>query len=315
MKQYIVDAITEELFAGNPAAVLPCLSMPPADLMQRIAIENNYSETAFVVRKAPGRYDLKWFTPGGEVELCGHATLATSFVLYNFVDPGVPEMHFDTLSGELIVKASDEGFTMDFPIGKYKPVPVTPEILAASGGLAVEAFYDGGDMIVIFPSEASVRGFVPNFDLISRVEGRGFVITAASSHPSPTSVGTPAADPSQPEPISAASPSQPSPAFADSSATSPFQPSPASVAGSSQCQYDFVSRCFYPKLNVPEDPVTGSAHTYLTPIWAARLGKTVMTARQVSRRGGTLRVRQGADRVFITGSARLFMQGDIPFDL
>ena len=184
MKQYIVDAFTEELFAGNPAAVLPCRSMPSADLMLKIAVENNYSETAFVVRKGEGRYDLKWFTPGGEVELCGHATLATSFVLHRFADPGVGEMHFDTLSGELIVRASAEGgYTMDFPLGAYKQIPVGADILAASGGLAVEAFYDGegGDMIVIFPSEESVRGFVPNYDLIRRVDGRGFVITAAAS--------------------------------------------------------------------------------------------------------------------------------------
>lgn len=253
--------------------------MPSADLMLKIAVENNYSETAFVVRKGEGRYDLKWFTPGGEVELCGHATLATSFVLHRFADPGVGEMHFDTLSGELIVRASAEGgYTMDFPQGAYKQIPVGADILAASGGLAVEAFYDGegGDMIVIFPSEESVRGFVPNYDLIRRVDGRGFVITAAAS-----------------------------PLPAD--CTSATEPPP--------CRYDFVSRCFYPKLNVPEDPVTGSAHTYLTPLWAARLGKAEMTARQLSRRGGTLRVRLGSGRVYITGSARLFMQGDIPFDL
>ena len=262
MKQYIVDAFTEELFAGNPAAVLPCVSMPPAELMQKIAIENNYSETAFVVRRGTGEYDLKWFTPGGEVELCGHATLATSFVIHQFVDPGVPEMHFHTLSGELIVRASAEGgYTMDFPVGPFKPVPVSLEILAASGGLAVEAFYDGGDMIVIMPSEEAVQAFVPDYELIRLVEGRGFVITAVSD------------------------------------------------------TYDFVSRCFYPKLDVPEDPVTGSAHTYLTPLWAARLGRTEMTARQLSRRGGTLRVRLAGPRVFITGSARLFMSGDIPFDL
>lgn len=276
MKQYIVDAFTEELFAGNPAAVLPCVSMPPAELMQKIAIENNYSETAFVVRRGAGEYDLKWFTPGGEVELCGHATLATSFVIHQFVDPGVPEMHFHTLSGELIVRASAEGgYTMDFPVGPFKPVPVSPEILAASGGLAVEAFHDGGDMIVIMPSEEAVQAFVPDYELIKLVEGRGFIITAASS--------------------------------SSGSALSSTAPALHS--------YDFVSRCFYPKLDVPEDPVTGSAHTYLTPLWAARLGKAEMTARQLSRRGGTLRVRLAGPRVFITGSARLFMSGDIPFDL
>ncbi len=294
MKQYIVDAFTEELFAGNPAAVLPCRSMPSADLMLKIAVENNYSETAFVVRKGEGRYDLKWFTPGGEVELCGHATLATSFVLHRFADPGVGEMHFDTLSGELVVRASAEGgYTMDFPLGAYKQIPVGADILAASGGFAVEAFYDGegGDMIVIFPSEESVRGFVPNYDLIRRVDGRGFVITAAAS-PLPADC-TPASNLPH----------------------SSLAPAVTPAADLMPCRYDFVSRCFYPKLNVPEDPVTGSAHTYLTPLWAARLGKAGMTARQLSRRGGTLRVRLGSGRVYITGSACLFMQGDIPFDL
>jgi PhzF family phenazine biosynthesis protein len=285
MKQYIVDAFTEELFAGNPAAVLPCVSMPPAELMQKIAVENNYSETAFVVRRRAGEYDLKWFTPGGEVELCGHATLATSFVIHQFVDPGVPEMHFHTLSGELIVRAAGEGgYTMDFPAGPFKPVPVSPEILAASGGLAVEAFYDGGDMIVIMPSEEAVQAFIPDYESIKRVEGRGFVITAAAS------------------PVS-------------SSAVSPTVGSAIPSIASDLHRYDFVSRCFYPKLDVPEDPVTGSAHTYLTPLWAARLGRTEMTARQLSRRGGILRVRLAGARVYITGSARLFMSGDIPFDL
>ena len=115
--------------------------------------------------------------------------------------------------------------------------------------------------MVVVPSEEALAGFVPDFDLMKRVEGRGLVMTAPSR------------------------------------------------------EYDFVSRCFYPKLDVPEDPVTGSAHTYLTPLWAGKLGKEVMTARQISRRGGVLNVRLVAERVFITGSACLFMQGDIPFDL
>ena len=271
MKQYIVDAFTEELFAGNPAAVLPCFSMPSPELMHRIAIENNYSETAFVVRRKAGEYDLKWFTPGGEVELCGHATLATSFVLNRFVDPGVEEMHFHTLNGELIVRADGSGcFTMDFPVGEYKPIPVSEIILAATGGMASEAYYDGkgGDLIVLVESEEALAGFVPDYEMMKRLDGRGLVMTAPSR------------------------------------------------------EYDFVSRCFYPKLDVPEDPVTGSAHTYLTPLWAERLGRirpdgssSEMRARQVSRRGGDLKVRLAAGRVYITGSACLFMMGDIPFDL
>lgn len=261
MIQYIADAFTDTLFSGNPAAVLPCRQMPATELMQAIAIENNYSETAFVVKRGKGEYDLKWFTPGGEVELCGHATLATSFVLHRFADRGVEEMHFHTLSGELIVRPCPDGYTMDFPVGPYKAVPVTEEILAATGGLAKEAYYDGGDTVAVIGSEKDLAALVPDYDAMRRVDGRGLVITARSQ------------------------------------------------------DFDFVSRCFYPKLNVPEDPVTGSAHTYLTPLWAGKLGKTEMVARQLSPRGGTLHVRLEGQRVFITGNAVLFMQGEIPFDL
>ena len=263
MKQYIADAFTTELFGGNPAAVLPCKAMPPHDLMHRIAIENNYSETAFVVKKGEGRYDLKWFTPGGEVDLCGHATLATSFVLHRFADPGVSEMRYDTVSGELIVTAEENGYTLDFPTGNCRQIPVTEEMMAATAGLAREAFYEDGDLVVLLPDEACVADFVPDMEAIRRLPGRGLVITAASG----------------------------------------------------QEGFDFVSRCFYPKLEVPEDPVTGSAHTYLTPIWAEKLGKTEMTAKQISARGGTLKVQLAGERVHITGQAVLFMQGEIPFDL
>lgn len=269
MKQFIVDAFTETLFAGNPAAVLPCRQMPQDSLMLSIARENNYSETAFVVRKGPGRYDLKWYTPGGEVTLCGHATLATAFVLDTLVDRGVGQMHFDTLSGELVVRREEAGYTLDFPLGPYQPVPVSSLLQEATSGRAVEAYYEEGeDLIAVAPSEADVVNFIPDYELLKKLPGRGLILTAPASRPG----------------------------------------------------FDFVSRCFYPKLVVPEDPVTGSAHTYLTPLWAGKLGRSEMTAAQVSRRGGFLKVRLGDDpalgrRVYITGSAVLFMQGDIPFDL
>jgi len=175
MKQYIVDAFTGKLFGGNPAAVIPCETMPSADLMLSLAIENNYSETAFVVKTGTGRYLLKWFTPGGEVELCGHATLATSFVLNRFVDPGIKEMRFDTLSGELIVTAVEDGFTLDFPLGLYKSIPVTESIMNATGGLAREAYYEEGDMMVLVNSESDLASFIPDYDAMKRIDGRGLI--------------------------------------------------------------------------------------------------------------------------------------------
>eukprot|EP00833_Pecoramyces_ruminatium_P010351 jgi/Orpsp1_1/1184383/evm.model.c7180000089296.1 len=262
MKQYIVDAFAEELFTGNPAAVLPCKKMPSSEMMQKITIENNYSETAFVVKKSQGQYELKWFTPGGEIDLCGHATLATAFVINNFVDKGIEEMHFHTLSGELIVKKETVGYTMNFPVGKVKPIPLTESIMEASSHLAKEAYYDGGDMVVIVSNSEELKKFEPNSELIKKMDGLGFILTSKSDDE----------------------------------------------------RFDFISRCFYPKLNIKEDPVTGRAHTYLTPIWLEKLDKKVLTAKQVSKRGGILTVRQEGDRIYISGHAQLFMEGDIPFD-
>ena len=116
MIQYIVDAFTDTLFAGNPAAVLPCRQMPSPEMMQAIAIENNYSETAFVVKRGPAEYDLKWYTPGGEVELCGHATLATSFVLHHFIEPDAEELH--RLENVVEVPIRQVGIGLTYTFGK-----------------------------------------------------------------------------------------------------------------------------------------------------------------------------------------------------
>ena len=261
MRQYIADAFAEELFTGNPAAVLPCKQMPDAALMQNIAIENNYSETAFAVKTGSGAYDLRWFTPSGEIDLCGHATLASAYVVSEFVEPGVSEMRFQTLSGELRATREGEWITLDFPVGKTKPVPVTEAML--------EAYFDGGDLVLTVGSEEGLARFVPNDGLILKLDGLrdglGLILTAPSA------------------------------------------------------EYDFVSRyfypCSYPRAHVMEDPVTGRAHTFLAPVWAKKLGKTRMTARQISRRGGVVAVRLEGGRVFLGGKVVLFMEGEIPFDL
>ena len=268
-RQYIADAFAEELFTGNPAAVLPCKQKPDAALMQSIAIENNYSETAFVVKTGSGAYDLRWFTPGGEIDLCGHATLASAYVVSEFVEPGVSEMRFQTLSGELRATREGEWITLDFPVGKAKPVPVTEAMLAATDGLAREAYFDGGDLVLTVGREEELARFVPNDGLILKLDGLrdglGLILTAPSA------------------------------------------------------EYDFVSRyfypCSYPRAHVMEDPVTGRAHTFLAPVWAKKLGKTRMTARQISRRGGVVAVRLEGGRVFLGGKVVLFMEGEIPFDL
>ena len=122
MKQYVVDAFADAVFSGNPAAVCVPGEWPAPELMCKTAIESNLSETAFLVG-GEGRYGLRWFTPGGEVDLCGHATLATAFVLLNYYEKGAGQVVFDTLSGDLIVNRRGELFAMEFPAYALRSVP------------------------------------------------------------------------------------------------------------------------------------------------------------------------------------------------
>ncbi|NLA87000.1 MAG: PhzF family phenazine biosynthesis protein [Clostridiales bacterium] len=256
MKYYIVDAFTDQLFCGNPAGV--CLLDQPldADIMQNIAFENNLSETAFVF-KQDGWYDLKWFTPETEIDLCGHATLASAFVLMNFVDKDMQTVDFETLSGRLTVRRQDNVYLMDFPA--RKPVPCAiPSVLEKALGVRVLETYLSRDMLVLVESEADVLDLQPDLRLLSEIDGAfAFIVTAKGA----------------------------------------------------AC--DFVSRFFAPGAGISEDPVTGSSHSTLIPFWSARLGKTEMTARQLSHRGGTLYCKDLGDRVEIGGTAALYLAGEI----
>lgn len=176
MKQYVVDAFTDKVFAGNPAAVCVMDSWLSDTLMQKIAIENNLSETAFAVREG-GHYHLRWFTPGGEVELCGHATLATAYVIFRFYEPESAEVEFDTLSGVLRVKRDGELLTMDFPSYELKPLEVSDEIARAVGIKPVKA-YMGADMVLVLNSEDEVRRAVPDLELIRSLDGVCLHVTA-----------------------------------------------------------------------------------------------------------------------------------------
>lgn len=256
MKQYIVDAFTKRVFHGNPAAVCVMEAWLSDELMQQIAIENNLSETAFMVREGE-RYHIRWFTPGAEVDLCGHATLATSFVLTRFFDPQAEELVFTSLSGELRVRKADELLELDFPSRMPRPVPFTTQMRQLVHGLPAQAYVDR-DLILVLEDEQSVRDYVPDYAAISALEGElGLFITAPSR------------------------------------------------------TYDFVSRTFFPKLKINEDPVCGSAHCNLIPYWAKRLGKTKMTAYQASPRGGVLYCEDRGDRVRIGGHAVLYSEAEI----
>lgn len=257
MLYYIVDAFAQKPFEGNPAGVLVRDEWLEDGLMQQIAAENNLSETAFAVREG-AHYRLRWFTPAVEVSMCGHATLATAFVILNLVDPGGEAVAFETRSGRLTVTRQGDLLQMDFPVRNQSPVDITETMRRAAGGMPVLSAQGGYNLMLELPDASSVREMIPDYDAICALDTyHGVIVTAPGD----------------------------------------------------DC--DFVSRFFAPNMGVNEDPVTGSTHTSLTPYWAARLGRHAMTARQLSRRGGTLHVTLHDDRVLIAGSARLYLRGRI----
>ena len=176
MKQYVVDAFTDEVFSGNPAAVCITKEWLSDDLMMNITRDNNLSETAFAVKERD-RYTLRWFTPGGEIDLCGHATLATAFVIMNYYDTHLEEVAFDTLSGVLTVKKKQDLYEMDFPAYELKPKEVTSAMEDAIGARPVEA-YMGRDLLCIFESEDVVRGLSPDMEKLKALDGLLLQVTA-----------------------------------------------------------------------------------------------------------------------------------------
>jgi predicted PhzF superfamily epimerase YddE/YHI9 len=255
LKQYQVDAFTEKLFGGNPAAVVPLSSWLDDRFLQAVAEENNLSETAFFVPSEEG-FQLRWFTPVAEVDLCGHATLATAHVLFEILGYSEPVVIFETRSGELHVERKDGRLRMDFPACPPIPHEIPDTLVKGLGRRPLELLV-ADDYLAVFDSEATVRSITPDQGLLGRLELRGVAITAPG------------------------------------------------------LEVDFVSRFFAPRFGIPEDPVTGSAHCELAPYWAARLGKNVLTAKQVSKRGGDITCEVRTDRVLLTGNAVTFMEAEI----
>ncbi len=257
MRLYQVDAFTNRRFGGNPAAVCPLESWITDELMQQIAMENNLSETAFFVPRPDGDYDLRWFTPVAEVDLCGHATLATAHVLYRHLGYSKEKIGFHTRSGLLTVQQSGEGYLMDFPADRIELAPAPAILAEALGAEPLEVWKGREDYLVVLPTEADVAALRPDFRKLTALGGRGVLVTAPGDN------------------------------------------------------HDFVSRCFFPAYGIDEDPVTGSAHTTMTPYWASRLGKTELHARQISARTGEVGCHLKGDRVELTGQAVTFMTGEV----
>ena len=252
-----VDAFTCGPFTGNPAAVCVLDEWLSDTLMQKIAMENNLAETAFLVPQG-NNWLIRWFTPLTEVDLCGHGTLASAFVLLNILQPDSKEVIFQTMKmGDLIVRKKSDMLELDFPTDTLKKCNLPDQIIESLDKEPVECLIGRSDYLLLYRNEADITGLRPDFRKLARADGRGIIVTAPGS------------------------------------------------------DVDFVSRFFAPQSGIDEDPVTGSAHTTLTPFWAGRLGKTSMKARQLSVRGGYLECTLNNDRTLISGRADLFLKGEI----
>lgn len=176
---YQIDAFTENVFSGNPAAVVPLETWLSDETLQSIALENNLSETAFFVQKN-STYHLRWFTPTTEVDLCGHATLASAFVIFNKLGHTDGKIHFTCLSGDLFVRKNKNGYMMDFPIWDYEEIPVSQEIIDALGAKPT-ALFKGNKWIALFDNENTVRNLTPDLEKVKNIKDcNGILPTAAA---------------------------------------------------------------------------------------------------------------------------------------
>lgn len=180
MKQYVVDAFTKNIFCGNQAAVCILENEIAEKTMQNIACENNFSETAFAIKENEG-YRLRWFTPGGEVNLCSHATLATAFVLFEFYEKQAQDILFHTLSGELAASKKNDFLVMDFPAYNCKETAVTQEMSLAMGKKPKAAYIDR-DLLLVYEDEKTVRELSPDFERTKILDGMGVAVTAKGEY-------------------------------------------------------------------------------------------------------------------------------------
>ncbi len=179
MKQYVVDAFTDNVFHGNQAAVCVLEQWPDETLMMNITKENNFSETAFTVKEGE-KWHLRWFTPGGEIDLCGHATLGTAYVLFRLFEKDADRLVFTTISGDLIVTKKDDLLEMEFPAYDLVPVEVTDEMEQALGSRPLEAFM-GRDLLCVMDNEKTVRELTPDLERVKQIDGLLLHVTAKGS--------------------------------------------------------------------------------------------------------------------------------------
>jgi PhzF family phenazine biosynthesis protein len=251
-----IDAFTDKVFHGNPAAVCLLNDWLNDELMQAIAFENNLSETAFVIEDKQG-FHIRWFTPRGEISLCGHATLAAGFVLHELKKYSGSAVEFSSMSGSLSVKKRGERYALDFPRLSFQKSK-TPDIISAIVDQSCLEIYDSElDYLVVLANEEQVLKSDIDLKTLATLTKRGLIITSRGT------------------------------------------------------ESDFYSRCFYPKHNIPEDPVTGSAHCVLAPFWAERLDKLILKGAQGSFRKGEVYCEVLEERVYLSGHCRWYMKGHL----
>jgi PhzF family phenazine biosynthesis protein len=250
---FFVNSFTDQVFSGNPAGVVFYEHELSENLMQKIAAENNLSETAFINLNSN---IIRFFTPTIEVDLCGHATLASAFIFFKFIDHKSKQVKFQSKRGILTAKESNGKIVMDLPRDLPREVKDKSLIQSAIHTNIKEAYKGIDDYMVIVESEEDVLNLDLNFEIIKTLDSRGLIVSSSGK------------------------------------------------------DVDFVSRWFGPQTGVDEDPVTGSAHTLLTPFWAERLNKTKLKAKQLSRRGGELFCELKENSVLISGNASLYLRGE-----
>ena len=252
---YQIDAFTDKPFRGNPAAVCPLTAWLDDQTLQNIAAENNLAETAFFIDKGD-HFHLRWFTPAMEVDLCGHATLASAFVIFQYLEYDKDTIRFRSLSGDLFASRLGDKIALDFPAWKPQQVDIPPHLTEALGLTPLQTFQTR-DLLVVFSHQDQILSLRPDFRLLEQMDHLGTIVTAPGR----------------------------------------------------DC--DFVSRFFAPKAGIPEDPVTGSAHSTLIPYWAEKLNKNILLAKQLSRRTGVLYCQYLGERVKIAGHCAHYLTGTI----
>ena len=250
---FFVNSFTDQVFSGNPAGVVFFEHELSENLMQKIAAENNLSETAFINLNSNV---IRFFTPTIEVDLCGHATLASAFIFFKFIDHKSKQVKFQSKRGILTAEESNGKIVMDLPRDLPREVKDKSLIQSAIHTIIKEAYKGIDDYMVIVESEEDVLNLDLNFEIIKTLDSRGLIVSSSGK------------------------------------------------------DVDFVSRWFGPQTGVDEDPVTGSAHTLLTPFWAEKLNKTKLRAKQLSRRGGELFCELKENSVLISGNASLYLRGE-----